>query len=77
METEASAELVGRDNVVIATGGGTVMNPEENGCCFHDGGGVICFLEFLWRLYRSVLKGINAALFFASGQAGIHRKAPR
>lgn len=56
METEASAELVARDNVVIATGGGTVMNP-ENVRCFHDGGGVICFLDVPVAALQERLKG--------------------
>ncbi len=40
----AAEELMALDNVVIAAGGGTVLNP-ENVNIFHRGGGVICFLD--------------------------------
>lgn len=43
-ETQAVKELSKRDNLVIATGGGTVMNP-ENVDTFHEGGGKILFLD--------------------------------
>ncbi len=43
-ERLAAEELMALDHVVIATGGGTVLNP-DNVEIFHRGGGVICFLD--------------------------------
>ena len=44
LETETSAELMLKENVIVASGGGTVMN-EKNVEEFHKGGGVIYFLD--------------------------------
>lgn len=43
-EREAARELMQMDRVIVASGGGTVMDP-ENVKAFHEGGGVICFLD--------------------------------
>lgn len=44
METEAVKALMKKDNIIVASGGGTVMNP-KNVEEIHKGGGVIYFLD--------------------------------
>lgn len=44
LETEAVIKLMGKENVIIASGGGTVMNP-INVEKIHEGGGKIYFLD--------------------------------
>lgn len=43
-ETQAIDELMSEENIIVATGGGTVLNP-DNVAAFHRGGGIICFLD--------------------------------
>ena len=43
-ERKAAVELMQMERVVIASGGGTVLD-KENVRAFHEGGGVICFLD--------------------------------
>ena len=58
LETETVKELAQSNHFVIATGGGTLMQP-QNVEGFHQGGGTIYYLD----VPLSALKTINAARF--------------
>ncbi len=43
-ETAVISEIMEQEPVIVACGGGTVMNP-KNVEAFHEGGGTVCFLK--------------------------------
>lgn len=55
LENKTVRELAGREDLIIACGGGTVLT-EENVIAFHEGGGVIVFLNVPVRILQDRLR---------------------
>jgi shikimate kinase len=59
MEREAVSDILGRDGVVVALGGGTVMDEQTQGLLsgYVDGGGAVVFLDVAADVARRVGQG--------------------